>query len=305
MKNGSPLPLVSIVMPSLNQGQFIEAAVMSVLRQSWQRLELIVQDGGSSDETLEILQRISEQDSRLKYSSSSDSGPAEALNRALAKTKGTIIGWLNADDLYTPGAVERATHYFTQHENTVFLYGHGGNIDSKGNKLGSYPTMPSELDADQCVPPAEQFAQECFISQPTVFFKRVVYSLLGNLNESLRASFDMDYWIRVFQAFEGRIGFLPVEQAQTRIYGETITSSQRGTVAVEGTHLALKYFNIETSHWLKSYVDEQIERKGSSEPLAQQLNALEQRLVKLSSHEHANKLVGCIRGIIRGETYGL
>ena len=114
MNNGKPLPLVSIVMPSLNQGQYIEAAVMSVLEQSWRRLELVVQDGGSSDETLAILQRISGQDSRLKYSSSPDSGPAQALNRALAKTKGTIIGWLNADDLYTPGALERATDYFAK-----------------------------------------------------------------------------------------------------------------------------------------------------------------------------------------------
>ena len=179
MNNGKPLPLVSIVMPSLNQGQYIEAAVMSVLEQSWRRLELVVQDGGSSDETLAILQRISGQDSRLKYSSSPDSGPAQALNRALAKTKGTIIGWLNADDLYTPGALERATDYFAKCDNRVFLYGRGVNIDSEGKELGSYPTMPSGIDANECIPPAEQFVQGCFISQPTVFFKRVVFTLLG------------------------------------------------------------------------------------------------------------------------------
>jgi cellulose synthase/poly-beta-1,6-N-acetylglucosamine synthase-like glycosyltransferase len=305
VNSGMPLPLVSIVMPSFNQGQFIEAAVMSVLEQSWQRLELIVQDGGSSDGTLEILQRLSEQDFRLTYSSSPDSGPAQALNRALAKTRGTIVGWLNSDDLYTPGALERATDYFAKHDDRVFLYGHGGYIDSEGKGLGSYPTMPSGLDADEFIPPAEQFVQGCFISQPTVFFKRVVYTLLGNLNEVLRASFDMDYWIRIFQAFEGRIGFLPIEQAKTRIYDGTITRTQRGTVAVEGAHLALKHFNVETSQWLQSYVDEQIELKVSTELLVQQLNALEQQLLNLSSPEHANKLVGFIRGRIRGGNHGL
>lgn len=300
MKEAESLPTVSIVMPSLNQGLYIEEAINSVLSQSWERLELIVQDGGSEDETLTILRRISEQDPRLKYSVDMDTGPAEALNKALANAKGTIIGWLNTDDLFVPGAIERAVDHFSMHQNAVFIYGHGVNIDEAGKKLGNYPTLPAPWADNEVIPAAIQFVQGCFISQPTVFFKRVVYTLLGKLDESLQASFDMDYWIRVFRAFDGRIDFLPVEQAKTRIYDGTITSTQRSAVAVEGTYLSLKHFNVETVHWLRTFVDERQQSSTAGYATEQELQFLERQLASMMALEQATKLIGYLRAERKG-----
>jgi glycosyltransferase involved in cell wall biosynthesis len=101
-------PLVSVVMPSLNQAEFIVSAVQSVLSQSYGHLELIVADGGSTDGTLALLQQQQGLDSRLRWMSEPDTGPADALNKALRRARGTIVGWLNSDDLYAEGAIDRA-----------------------------------------------------------------------------------------------------------------------------------------------------------------------------------------------------
>ncbi len=101
---------VSIVMPSLNQVQYIERALRSILEQETKfSLEVIVMDGGSTDGELEILSCIAiESQGRLHWYSEADRGPAHAVNKAMAKARGEVIGCLNADDLYPPGAIERA-----------------------------------------------------------------------------------------------------------------------------------------------------------------------------------------------------
>ena len=90
-------------MPCRNAGSFLKEAVDSVLQQS-ECLELLVADGGSSDGSLAELKRLAEDDSRVRIISRSDSGPADALNKAFRAARGTIIGWLNADDICSPGA---------------------------------------------------------------------------------------------------------------------------------------------------------------------------------------------------------
>ena len=97
-------PLVSVVTPSLNQAAYIEEAILSVRKQDYPRIEHIVVDGGSTDGTLEILGRYR----HLLWSSEPDEGQADALNKGFARARGTVLGWLNADDRYLPGAVSAA-----------------------------------------------------------------------------------------------------------------------------------------------------------------------------------------------------
>lgn len=241
----------------INQAAFIEAAISSVLSQEYTRLELIVADGGSTDGTLDILSRLQQADKRLVWFSEPDSGPAEALNRALAKVRGTVIGWLNADDLYLPGAVARSVDAFLANPLWLMLYAHGEHIDETGMFMHLYPTLPPDT-------PIEQFRQGCFICQPTVFFRRTLSEMLGPFDQGLKTAFDFDYWLRAFNAFTGRIGFVDTLQAQSRLHKDCITLRQRRTVILEGMQVLAKNFGHAPKEWVLTYLDELLAQAGDA-----------------------------------------
>lgn len=263
-------PLVSIVMPSFNQAQFIEEALDSLLTQSWQHFEVIVQDGGSTDGTQELLADRSAKDKRIRWASEPDNGPADAINKALDKARGTYIGWLNSDDCFTPGAVERAVNAFKAHPEWILCYGQGQHIDEKSQFTHLYATLPDIHDPNPEVPEQRVFQQGCFICQPTVYFKATMLTLIGKLNTDIKASFDFDYWVRAFKAFPGRIGYLPDVQASSRLHENTITYEQRLRVAVEGIKLLAEHQGAAQSHWMENYMHEQIQRGRNKQELYQE-----------------------------------
>src|ERR1044071_2619578 len=108
----SPQPLVTIVTPSLNQRQFIEATVRSVLDQDYPAIEYVVMDGGSTDGTLDLLRRYGD---RISWRSGRDGGQSAAINAGWRAGRGQVLAWLNADDTYFPGAVGSAVAYLQQH----------------------------------------------------------------------------------------------------------------------------------------------------------------------------------------------
>jgi glycosyltransferase involved in cell wall biosynthesis len=233
----------------MNQARFIAAAVDSVLSQDYQHLELIVIDGGSADSTQGWLARQQAQDARLRWLSEPDSGPANAVNKALRMSRGTLIGWLNSDDLYTAGAVSRAVQALLGNPGLLMVYGHAEHVDAAGRVLGRYPTVAPP-------PPMTQFAQGCFVCQPTVFFKRAMHVLLGPLDESLKTAFDFEYWLRAFSAFVGRVGFVDAVQAQSRLHADCITLRMRRTVILEGMQLLARHLGGAPKEWLLTYANE-------------------------------------------------
>lgn len=237
------------MMPSLNQVAFLPAAVHSVLSQSYSHLELVVVDGGSSDGTQAWLAKKQAQDARLRWVSEPDSGPADALNKALRLSRGTYMGWLNSDDVYTPGAVQRALEALLSHPAWLMVYGHGEHTDEAGRVLAPYPTL---------VPPAglREFAQGCFICQPTVFFRRSMPLLLGPLDAGLKTAFDFDYWLRAFSAFPQRVGFVDAMQAQSRLHAGCITLRLRRTVMLEGMQLLARHLGHAPKAWFLTYVND-------------------------------------------------
>ncbi len=243
------LPLVSVVMPSLNQARFIEAAIDSVLSQNYPNIELIVADGGSDDGTVELLGNRQAADRRVHWFSRKDSGPAQAINAALAKIRGTIVGWLNSDDLYTPGAVHRAVEALQANPKWLMVYGHGQHMDATSKPLNNYPTLlPSS--------PVTRFSEGCFICQPTVFFLRSMLILQGKLDENLKTAFDFDYWLRAFLAFRDRIGFVDALQAYSRLHEDCITMRLRRTVILEGMQVLARHLGSAPKEWLLTYVEE-------------------------------------------------
>lgn len=242
-------PLVSIVMPSLNQVRFIGAAIDSVLGQGYPNIELVVADGGSADGTVDLLKRRQATDGRLRWSSHRDSGPAQAINSALAEVRGTLVGWLNSDDLYEPGAVQRAVEALHAAPMCLMVYGHGRHVDGEGRALGAYPSLPPRT-------PVSRFADGCFICQPTVFFRRSMLVLLGKLDESLKTAFDFDFWLRAFLAFPERIGFVDALQASSRLHDECLTLRLRRTVALEGMQVLARHLGSAPKAWLITYANE-------------------------------------------------
>ncbi len=241
--------LVSIVMPTRNQMAFLAESVNCVLAQGYANLELIVADGASTDGTQQWLAARAAEDVRLRWFSEPDTGPAQALNRALRLVRGTVVGWLNSDDLYTPGAIQRAVDALHHNPNWLMVYGHAQHVDGAGNLLGSYPTLWPDV-------PYARWAEGCFICQPTVFFKRTLQVLTGPLDESLKASFDFDYWLRVFKRMPQRVGFVDAVQAQSRLHDACITQTQRRTVALEGMQLLHRHLGHAPVQWAQTHVHE-------------------------------------------------
>lgn len=254
--NSMDLPLVSVVMPSFNQAQYIRTSIESVLQQNYPSLELIVADGGSSDDSVHILEQLSRNDCRVRWFSRRDRGPAHALNDAMALVRGTTIGWLNSDDLYATGAISRAMAALLEQPNLLMVYGNGQHIDGNGGMLGHYPSLPPSATL-------QRFAQGCYICQPTMFFQRSARVLLGQLNENLKAAFDFEYWLRAFSSFPDRIGFIDDIQAYSRLHEDCITLRMRKTVALEGMQVLARYLGHAPKEWFLTYVDEAFQQSST------------------------------------------
>jgi glycosyltransferase involved in cell wall biosynthesis len=184
-------PLVSIVTPSLNQGQFIEEAILSVREQDYQRIEHIVFDGGSTDQTLGVLARYP----HLRWVSEPDQGQADAVNKGFAMARGEIFGWLNADDYYLSGAVTAAVALMRE-IGCGLVHGGWRQIDESGATIGDVAAVPFDY--------RRQLEVENRVAQPGAFFSREAFEAVGGLDLSYRYAMDYELWLKLGARFEVR-----------------------------------------------------------------------------------------------------
>jgi hypothetical protein len=240
---------LSVVMPTRNQAPFIRSAVHSVLAQDEVR-ELVIADGASSDGTPAILDELAQSHpGRVRWLSQPDAGPADAVNQAVERARGDVIGWLNSDDLYTPGAAARALQAFAAHPGCVLVYGEGEHVDEQGTHLERYPTRGPDT-------PLAAWADGCPVCQPTAFFRRDAFLALGGLDTTLRTAFDYEFWLRVWKQHAGQIAFVPQVQAQSRLHAGGITLRMREQVAMEGLQVVHRHVGAAPVHWLLTYASE-------------------------------------------------
>lgn len=184
-------PLVSIVTPSYNQAEYLEAALLSVLRQDYPRIEYIVFDGGSKDGSLEILQRYNE---RLTYwTSEPDHGQADAINKGMRMVTGEVVAWLNSDDMYLAGAVRQAVEALQAHPQAGMVYGDGLMIDGAGRLLDEHRYRQNDL--------MDLLRWEVLL-QPAVFMRREALEKAGYLTEDYHLILDHELWIRIAAKYE-------------------------------------------------------------------------------------------------------
>lgn len=209
----------SIVTPSYQHAEYIEQTIRSVVEQDYPHVEYRVIDGGSTDETLQILRRYED---KLKWVSEPDRGQTDAINKGFVLARGDILGWLNADDYYAPGALRTVAEYFTAHADAVFVYGDAVGIDRKGRKYGARIHIRArqqidESDFDILVNRYD------FLVQPACFWRASLWRDLGDLDVNLRYSMDYEYWMRVAKRY--RMDYLPVTLAYERLYGQAKTGT--------------------------------------------------------------------------------
>jgi glycosyltransferase involved in cell wall biosynthesis len=178
-------PLISVVTPSYKQGPFLERTIRSVLDQEYPRLQYVVQDGGSKDETGSILERYR---NRLHHCESRpDKGQSHAINLGFAHTSGEIMAYLNSDDLLLPGALHAVAAYFIKHPEVDVVYGHRVVIDQNDDETGRW-VLPSHDD--------EVLRWADFVPQETLFWRRRLWDKVGVIDESFRFAMDWDLLLR-------------------------------------------------------------------------------------------------------------
>ena len=234
-------PLVSIVTPSRNMASYVRQTVESVLTQTYPRIEYTLMDGGSTDGTVDIVRDLAPR-ARI-VTAANDGGAAAAINAGFAQSAGEILGWLSADDLYAPRAVELAVAEFEKHPDADVVYGDGLWIDSEGKEIRPYPTR----DFDPAL-----FGNDCYLCQPAVFFRRSAFERVGGLNPKLRTAYDYDLWIRLSRG--GRFQRVREVFACSRMHAGNKTFGDRETVLREAMELQRSYFHYVPMGWVFSYV---------------------------------------------------
>ncbi len=203
---------ISVVTPSLDQARFLERTVRSVVAQEGEfELEYLVQDGGSTDGSLEILRRY---EGRLRWRSEPDGGQADAVNRALHQVSGDVVGWVNSVDLLRPGALARVADAFTAHPAALWLHGGCDIVDQDDRVIRRWISAYKDRRCRRFS--LRSLLLENYVSQMTVFWRRAVHERIGYLDATLRYTFDYDLWLRL--AALGDPLYLPEPVAAFRWY---------------------------------------------------------------------------------------
>ncbi|MDR2872193.1 MAG: glycosyltransferase [Xanthomonadaceae bacterium] len=231
---------ISIITPSLNQGRFIERTLESVARQNVKNIEHIVFDGGSNDETLDILRRCSLD---VSWKSEPDSGQAHAVNKGILASNGDIIGWLNSDDIYYPYAIDRVLNIFSTRHDIDVIYGMAEHIDTEDTPFEDYPTEEWN---------SARLQETCFICQPALFFRRNIVERFGLLDQSLHYCMDYEYWLRLSKA-NVSFFYLKEKLAGSRMYEDNKTLSSVIPVHREINDMFRNCFGKVPDAWLYNY----------------------------------------------------
>jgi len=201
---------ISVVTPSLNQGRFIRDTIESVLSQNYNNFEHIIVDGGSTDDTLNILKEYS----HLNWISEKDKGASNAINKGLKIADGEIITWLNSDDYYDSGVFDLVNTIFSGNGELDFLSGNLTYVDE--NKKILFEDETYNYDYKYLI----NYSADV-IRQASIFFTKRLFLKTGYLDEDLKIVFDYELFIRMLKITNPY--FVNKNFAFYRDYGNTLT----------------------------------------------------------------------------------
>lgn len=234
---------IGIIIPSYNQGKYIEAAICSVLENKKHAdITIALMDGGSCDETKDIIQKY--QDKLDVWCSKPDGGQADAINKGIAALPDCdYYMWLNSDDVFeNEYSVYKIASYAEKNQLEV-CYGLSHFIDEDGKIIGEYPVEEFSYDT---------LGKRCYLSQPSVMFSSKAYKAVGPINKELKMCLDYEYWIRLAQKYE--FGFIKEYIGSTRMYGETKTATMQQQHLKEAINILMKYYRKVPMTWIVTQI---------------------------------------------------
>jgi glycosyltransferase involved in cell wall biosynthesis len=182
------LPKISVITPSYNQGQFLERTILSILNQNYPNVEYIIIDGGSTDNSVEIIKKY---ETHIAYwVSEKDRGQTDAINKGMRKATGDIVCWINSDDILLPGALQIVARYFNKHPDIEFLNGLTVRIDKNDKILGIGHILNNKWFHKRGI---------YNISQQGMFWKKCIFDKVGELDETFHYAMDTEWIIRLYE----------------------------------------------------------------------------------------------------------
>lgn len=235
MNQPSP-PLVTIAVPSFNQGSFLDDALTSIFAQDVP-VEVFVADGGSTDGTLEVIKRW---EPRLAgWRSHRDSGQSAAINECIARGSAPFVAWLNSDDVYLPNGLRALLDALQAEPALAVAYGKVWNTDEKLNRLAFIRTAPFSRKA---------MAARCIVSQPGTLIRRAAWEAVSGADASLVMSMDYDLWWRLIKV-AGDFRYVDAEVAANRDHEQTKTNTKRRQHYRESMAIVRKYYGRVPLRW--------------------------------------------------------
>jgi glycosyltransferase involved in cell wall biosynthesis len=249
-------PRISIVIPSLNQGRFLEETILSILGQAWPDIELIVIDGGSTDETLDVIRDYAA--SIDFWTSEPDRGQADAINKGLLKATGDIVTWFGADDVYANGIFAAVAEAWRRNPNAIYA----APVASFYARGREQLVRPFGLSIENVV---QYWKRQSRWHDPGLFWSRAVINAAGDTDVSLRYAFDYDYLIRALQ--HAPVEYVDQVAAGFRLHGQSKTIAQTEAMMAETAAVSRHYWplieNLDRAGFERSEFEARVRRAGS------------------------------------------
>jgi len=232
-------PLVTIITPVLNGNTYLDQTIQSIFNQTYDNIEYIIIDGGSTDGSLDIIRKY---DDRIDYwLSATDSKMYDAINKGIRVSSGIILAYLNSDDLYYTNTVQRAVAYFQGHPNAELIYGNCDFIGPQGEFLYTYHYP--------------KFRWKTFvlrntssIPQPTTFWRKAIHEKIGLFDATLKMCGDFDFFAKAGRCC--RIDHVGMNLAKYRVHRGSLTLTQGYINKEEVDIIHKRYLGPNKSYWI-------------------------------------------------------
>lgn len=231
-------PLITIAVPSYNQGRFLDAALGSIFEQALP-LEVFLMDGGSTDGSIEIIGKWERQ--LAGWRSGPDGGQAAAINEGIARGTAPYVCWLNSDDLLLPGGLQALVDALEAAPDAPAAYGRAWNLnDATGHRKPVWVQPFSE----------RRLAMRCIVSQPATLIRRGAWEEVGGVDSALHMAMDYDLWWRLYRRF-GPMHFVDRYVAVNREHCDTKTNTYRRRHYAEAIELVRRHHgHVPIKWWL-------------------------------------------------------